>query len=62
MHRDPDIFVTPAGRPEVGRPVNVRLGDELLAQVDAYATAEGIKRAEAIRQLVERGLGRKGKR
>lgn len=48
------------GRPPVGTPVNVRLGDELLAEVDAYAEAEGIKRAAAIRQLVQRGL-RKGK-
>jgi len=47
-----------AGRPEVGRPVNIRLGDELLAEVDAFAEAEGVKRAEAIRQLVQRGLRR----
>lgn len=47
-----------AGRPEVGRPVNIRLGDDLLAEVDAYANAEGIKRAEALRQLVRRGLHR----
>lgn len=44
------------GRPEVGRPVNIRLGDELLAKVDAYAAGEGIKRAEAVRQLVQRAL------
>lgn len=50
--------MTPAGRPHVGTPINVRLGDELLAQVDAYAEAQGIKRAEAIRQLVQRGLRR----
>lgn len=50
--------MSPAGRPAVGTPVNVRLGDDLLAQVDAYAEAEGIKRAEAIRQLVQRGLQR----
>jgi metal-responsive CopG/Arc/MetJ family transcriptional regulator len=50
--------MSPAGRPEVGKPVNVRLGDELLAQVDAYAEIESIKRAEAIRQLVQRGLRR----
>ncbi|AYE99573.1 hypothetical protein C0J29_31935 (plasmid) [Mycobacterium paragordonae] len=46
----------PVGRPEVGRPVNIRLGDELLAKVDAYAAGEGIKRAEAVRQLVQRAL------
>ncbi|AMW63895.1 transcriptional repressor [Mycobacterium phage GreaseLightnin] len=49
------------GRPEVGRPVNVRLGDDLLADVDEYAAAEGIARAEAIRHLLRRGLKR-GKR
>jgi metal-responsive CopG/Arc/MetJ family transcriptional regulator len=53
--------VTPAGRPEVGTPINVRLGDELLERVDDYAIRENISRAEAIRQLVQRGL-RKGKR
>jgi metal-responsive CopG/Arc/MetJ family transcriptional regulator len=51
--------MSPAGRPEVGAPINVRLGDELLAEVDAFAASEGIKRAEAIRQLVQRGLRRK---
>lgn len=51
--------MSPAGRPAVGTPVNIRLGNELLAQVDAYANSEGIKRAEAIRQLVQRGLRRK---
>ncbi|MCV7285989.1 ribbon-helix-helix protein, CopG family [Mycolicibacterium wolinskyi] len=50
--------VTPAGRPEVGKPINIRLGDELLAEVDAWAEGQGIKRAEAIRRLVERGLRR----
>ncbi|ATN87217.1 transcriptional repressor [Mycobacterium phage Arib1] len=49
------------GRPEVGRPINVRLGDELLAEVDRWAAAEGIARAEAIRHLLRRGLKR-GKR
>lgn len=50
--------MSPGGRPTVGTPINVRLGDELLAQVDAYAESEGIKRAEAVRRLVERGLRR----
>lgn len=53
--------MTPAGRPEVGKPINVRLGDDLLARVDAYAEVEGIKRAEAVRQLVRSGLRKKGK-
>jgi hypothetical protein len=43
------------GRPEIGEPVQVRLGD-LLPPVDAYAQAHGIKRAEAIRRLVTTGL------
>ncbi|AER48447.1 transcriptional repressor [Mycobacterium phage Babsiella] len=47
-----------AGRPEVGRPVNVRLGDDLLAEVDEYAAAKGIARAEAIRHLLRAGLKR----
>lgn len=54
--------MTPMGRPAVGTPVNIRLGDELLAQVDQFAATEGISRAEAIRQLVQRGLRRRGKR
>lgn len=54
--------MSPAGRPEVGTPINVRLGDELLAQVDQFAQAESISRAEAVRQLVQRGLRRKGSR
>lgn len=43
------------GRPEIGGRVNVRLGD-LVQQVDAWATAHGVKQAEAIRQLIARGL------
>lgn len=54
--------MTPAGRPEIGTPVNVRLGADLLAQVDQYAAAESVSRAEAIRQLVQRGLRRRAKR
>lgn len=52
--------MTPAGRPVVGTPINIRLGDELLTRVDQYAADENISRAEAIRQLVQRGL-RKGR-
>jgi metal-responsive CopG/Arc/MetJ family transcriptional regulator len=54
--------MNPAGRPEIGQPINIRLGDELLAQVDGYAEDESVSRAEAIRQLVQRGLKRRGKR
>ena len=45
------------GRPQIGIPVQVRLGDEL-ARVDAYAAANGIKRAEAIRRLIGESLAR----
>lgn len=44
--------MTPVGRPEIGAPINVRLGNDLLAEVDAYAAELGFSRAEAIRQLV----------
>lgn len=50
--------MSPAGRPEIGAPINIRLGDELLKQVDAYAETEQVARAEAIRQLVQHGLRR----
>jgi hypothetical protein len=43
------------GRPEIGPAINVRLGN-LLTAVDAYAEANGIKRAEAVRRLVAAGL------
>lgn len=48
--------MSPAGRPEVGKPINIRLGDDLLARVDAYATREGIKRADALRSIVDAAL------
>ena len=44
--------MTPVGRPEIGTPINVRLGNDLLAEVDEYASGLGVSRAEAIRQLV----------
>lgn len=44
--------MTPVGRPEIGTPINVRLGDELLAAVDAYAAHWQITRALAVRRLV----------
>jgi hypothetical protein len=43
------------GRPTIGEPINIRLGD-LLGRVDAFATAAGQTRAEAIRELVTAGL------
>jgi hypothetical protein len=53
--------MTPMGRPEVGKQISVRLGGELLAQADAYAEAQRIKPADAIRQLAQRGLRRNGR-
>ncbi|UQX09650.1 ribbon-helix-helix protein, CopG family [Candidatus Mycobacterium methanotrophicum] len=40
----------------VGDPINVRLGDDLLSDVDRYAKVNEISRAEAIRQLIYNGL------
>ncbi|MDV6979638.1 ribbon-helix-helix protein, CopG family [Mycobacterium intracellulare] len=48
--------MSPAGRPEVGQPINVRLGDDLLAQVDSYAKREAVNRAAAVRALVRAAL------
>jgi hypothetical protein len=44
--------MSPAGRPEIGKPINVRLGDELLAAIDAKANRLGYSRAEVIRMLL----------
>jgi hypothetical protein len=46
----------PTGRPAVGPAINVRLGDDLLATVDARADDEGVTRAEMIRRLVAAGI------
>jgi hypothetical protein len=53
--------MTPMGRPEIGQPINVCVAGELLVQVDGYAQAESVSRAEAIRHSVQRGLRQKGK-
>mgnify|MGYP001209335406 CR=1 FL=1 len=45
-----------AGRPEVGRPVNIRLGDDLLAQLDDFAAGREWSRAEAARFLISVAL------
>jgi hypothetical protein len=47
-----------AGRPATGRdPVRaMRLSDEFVAKVDAWAEANKVSRSEAIRRLVELGL------
>jgi hypothetical protein len=43
------------GRPAIGEPINVRLGN-LLGRVDAFAADSGVSRADAIRELVMNGL------
>ena len=50
--------MTPVGRPEIGTPINIRLGDKLLAQVDAFAESGPIKvsRASAVRSLIAAAL------
>lgn len=45
-----------AGRPEVGGPVTVRLGDDLLTDLDNYAGAHNLSRANAIRDLIKTAL------
>lgn len=44
------------GRPAIGDAINVRLGGDLLSQVDAYAGEHGYKRAEAIRVLLSEAM------
>lgn len=44
--------MSPAGRPEVGTPINVRLG-VLQGYVDDYAKAHSVSRAHALRSIVE---------
>lgn len=46
------------GRPEIGGRVNLRLGDALVAALDARAKSEGINRAELARRLLTDALGR----
>lgn len=46
----------PGGRPAIGKPTPVRLGDALLARVDAEATRRGTTRAETIRDILDAAL------
>jgi metal-responsive CopG/Arc/MetJ family transcriptional regulator len=48
--------MSPVGRPEIGQPINIRLGDELLAAIDAKARRLGESRAEVIRMLLADAL------
>jgi predicted DNA binding CopG/RHH family protein len=44
--------MSPAGRPEIGKPITVRLPDDLVATIDAKADRLGMPRAELIRMLL----------
>jgi metal-responsive CopG/Arc/MetJ family transcriptional regulator len=48
--------VNPGGRPPIGPAINMRFPEDLLAEIDAAAEAEGIKRAEMIRRLAREAL------
>jgi predicted DNA-binding protein len=52
-----------AGRPATGTDPSrtFRLSDEFMADLEAWAEANGVTRSEAIRRLVEIGLKAKGK-
>lgn len=43
------------GRPEIGRPVQIRLPEWLLDTIDRYADAHDLSRAEAMRKLIIAG-------
>lgn len=46
-----------AGRPEIGTPINIRLGDELLTAIDERAQKLGVSRASMIRTLLTMQIG-----
>lgn len=48
--------MSPAGRPSVGTPINIRLPDDLIVAADAYAKRFDISRAEVIRKAVQQYL------
>jgi metal-responsive CopG/Arc/MetJ family transcriptional regulator len=48
--------MSPAGRPEIGKPINIRLPGDLLADLDTYAARFDMSRAEVIRQAVRQWL------
>jgi Ribbon-helix-helix protein, copG family len=51
------------GRPATGtEPLyGIRMGDQLMAEIERWAEANSVSRSEAIRRLVEIGLKAKGK-
>lgn len=48
--------MSPGGRPKIGKPINIRLPDDVLADVDTYAARLDISRAEVIRRAVKQWL------
>lgn len=42
----------PVGRPEVGKPINIRIKDRMLADIDARAHHMGVSRASLIRSCL----------
>ena len=51
-----ELQQTGPGRPAIGEPIKVRLGEDLQVLVDQWAAERGVARAEAIRQLITAGL------
>lgn len=45
-----------AGRPEIGKPINWRPGDDLLPRIDAHRKRRGQTRADFLREIVVKGL------
>lgn len=45
------------GRPQIGRVVDVRMPDEMIAALDAEADRRGVPRAELVREFVAQALG-----
>lgn len=41
-----------AGRPSIGKPIQIRIPDAMLARIDGTAEAEGIDRSTWIRQAI----------
>ncbi len=51
----------PGGRPAIGKAFLQRFTPEQEAAIDALAAAEGVKRAEMIRRLVNEALAARGR-
>jgi hypothetical protein len=55
--RPPVVRRDRPGRPEVGGTISTAIGKDRLAAVDLWAAEHGVKRAEAIRHLLDVALG-----